>query len=81
MALSAGADDSDIDKITWQNACRFLNWDPFAEVPESDATVGALRARAQDVDTSIRSRKEWAALYERESGHRSGTAAGASPQP
>ncbi|MEE2057380.1 amidohydrolase family protein [Rhodococcus artemisiae] len=77
---SAGADDSDIDKITWQNACRFLNWDPFAVVPEADATVGALRARAQDVDTSIRSRKEWAALYEREPRRRPSTAAGASPQ-
>src|SRR5690606_5969824 len=26
----AGAAASDIDKSTWQNACRFLNWDPFA---------------------------------------------------
>ena len=31
--VAAGADDEDIDKITWQNACRFFDWDPFATVP------------------------------------------------
>jgi len=31
---AVGASDSDIDKITWQNACRFLHWDPFAHIPE-----------------------------------------------
>ncbi|MQY18846.1 amidohydrolase family protein [Nocardia macrotermitis] len=60
---AVGADDSDIDKITWQNACRFLNWDPFAHIPKDQATVGALRAQAKDVDTSTRSRKEYAAAY------------------
>ncbi|WP_067668580.1 amidohydrolase family protein [Nocardia miyunensis] len=57
------ADDSDINKITWQNACRFLNWDPFAHIPKEQATVGALRAQAKDVDTSTTSRKEYAAAY------------------
>jgi predicted TIM-barrel fold metal-dependent hydrolase len=60
---AAGAGDAEIDKITWQNACRFFDWDPFATVPKGQATVGALRAGATDVDTSIRSRKEWAELY------------------
>jgi len=60
---AAGADDAEIDKITWQNASRFFEWDPFATVAKDQATVGALRARATDVDTSIRSRKEWAELY------------------
>jgi hypothetical protein len=60
---NAGADDSDFDKITWQNACRFFNWDPFTTIARSDATVGARRATAQDVDVSIRPRKEWAARY------------------
>jgi predicted TIM-barrel fold metal-dependent hydrolase len=60
---AAGADDPDIDKITWQNACRFFGWDPFAVVPKDQATVGALRARATDVDTTTRSRKEWARRY------------------
>jgi predicted TIM-barrel fold metal-dependent hydrolase len=60
---AVGADDAEIDKITWQNASRFFEWDPFATVAKDQATVGALRARATDVDTSIRSRKEWAELY------------------
>jgi hypothetical protein len=60
---SAGADDADINKITWQNACRFFGWDPFAVIPRSQATVGARRAAGADVDVSIRPRKEWAKLY------------------
>ena len=60
---AAGADDSDINKITWQNSCRFFDWDPFANAPREQATVGALRASAADVDVSIRPRKEWARLY------------------
>ncbi len=61
---AAGADDSDIDKITWQNSCRFFGWDPFARTPREQANVAALRAKATDVDVSIRPRKEWARLYE-----------------
>ncbi|MGW5919563.1 amidohydrolase family protein [Nocardia fluminea] len=60
---SAGADDSDIHQITWQNACRFLNWDPFAHVSREQATVAALRESARDVDLTIRPRKEWAERY------------------
>ncbi|MFF0491925.1 amidohydrolase family protein [Nocardia sp. NPDC004068] len=60
---AAGADDTDIDKITWQNACRFLNWDPFQHISRERATVGALREQARDVDTSTKSRKEYAELY------------------
>ena len=47
---AAGADDSDINKITWENSCRFFGWDPFARTPRSDATVAALRAKGADVD-------------------------------
>jgi predicted TIM-barrel fold metal-dependent hydrolase len=61
--LRAGADDSDINKITWENAARFFNYDPFQHVSKADATVGALRATATDVDVSIRSRAEFAQLY------------------
>ena len=43
-------DDSDTNKITWQNACRFLNWDPFAHIPREQATVGALRKQEAGVD-------------------------------
>jgi predicted TIM-barrel fold metal-dependent hydrolase len=57
----AGASDADIDQITWQNACRFFDWDPFVTVPRDKAGVGSLRALATDVDTTIRTREEWAA--------------------
>jgi hypothetical protein len=60
---AAGATDEEIHKITWQNSCRFFGWDPFARRTREQATVGALRAGAHDVDTSLVSRKEWAARY------------------
>jgi predicted TIM-barrel fold metal-dependent hydrolase len=40
----------EIEQISWGNAARFLNIDPFAHVDRKDATVGALRARAGHVD-------------------------------
>jgi hypothetical protein len=46
--------DDDIQKITWENACRFYRFDPFPHVPKERATVNALRARATDVDTTAR---------------------------
>jgi predicted TIM-barrel fold metal-dependent hydrolase len=61
---AAGADDSDINKITWENSSRFFGWDPFKLTPKDKATVGALRATATDVDTSIRPRAEWARIYD-----------------
>ncbi|CUU57428.1 Predicted metal-dependent hydrolase, TIM-barrel fold [Parafrankia irregularis] len=70
--VGAGASDEDIDKITWQNSCRFFDWDPFRGLPREQVTVGALRAKATDVDTAVRPRKEWAELYRQ----RHATAAG-----
>ncbi len=32
-----------IDKITWQNTCRFFGYEPFAHIDREVATVGALR--------------------------------------
>jgi predicted TIM-barrel fold metal-dependent hydrolase len=55
----AGATDEEIDKISWQNACRFFDWDPFVEIPQHDATVGTLRARATHVDTARVSKNVW----------------------
>jgi predicted TIM-barrel fold metal-dependent hydrolase len=55
----AGCADDEIDKITWQNACRFFDWDPFEHTAKDDATVGALRARATDVDVTRMPRAEW----------------------
>ena len=49
----------EIDKITYQNACRFFSWDPFAHTAKEDATVGALRSKATEVDTTRMSRQEW----------------------
>lgn len=46
--------DADIDKITWENACRHYNFDPFSHIPKDQCTVGALRAQAHDVDTTPR---------------------------
>jgi predicted TIM-barrel fold metal-dependent hydrolase len=60
----AGLSDADIDKISWQNVARFCDYDPFAVIPKEQATVGALRAQATDVDTSIVSRDEWRARYD-----------------
>ena len=60
----AGATDEEVEKISWQNATRFLGWDPFAHVSREEATVGRLRALATDVDTSVVSRQEWRARFE-----------------
>ncbi len=50
---------TEIDQITWENSCRFFDWDPFLHTPKEKATVGALRAQATDVDTTRMSRAEW----------------------
>ncbi|MGI9210175.1 MAG: amidohydrolase family protein, partial [Rhodococcus sp. (in: high G+C Gram-positive bacteria)] len=56
--------DEEIDKITFGNAARFFEWDPFAHIPREQATVGALRARATDVDISETSKSEYRRRYE-----------------
>jgi predicted TIM-barrel fold metal-dependent hydrolase len=55
----AGCSPAEIHKITWENACRFFSWDPFQHTKREDATVGALRASAADVDVTRMSRDEW----------------------
>ena len=55
----AGCSDDEVHKITWQNACRFFDWDPFAHTAKEDATVRALRAQATDVDVTRMSKDEW----------------------
>ena len=37
---AAGADDGDINKITWENACNFFSWDPFARTPRAQLDHG-----------------------------------------
>ena len=45
-----GVPDTDIEKMTHRNAMRHYRFDPFAKVAKEECTVGALRARAADVD-------------------------------
>jgi predicted TIM-barrel fold metal-dependent hydrolase len=44
--------DKDVNKITHLNALRAFQYDPFAHIPPAEATVGALRRRAQGWDIS-----------------------------
>jgi predicted TIM-barrel fold metal-dependent hydrolase len=50
-----GVPDDEVARITHANACRVFAFDPFAHVPRDQATVGALRVRATDVDLGYRS--------------------------
>ncbi|KAA0232878.1 MAG: hypothetical protein JJLCMIEE_03497 [Acidimicrobiales bacterium] len=43
-------------KITHLNVMKHYRYDPFQQRPKERCTVGALRAEAADVDTSVRSR-------------------------
>jgi predicted TIM-barrel fold metal-dependent hydrolase len=65
LAELAGASvpDHEIDQITWQNSCRFFDWDPFAVLAREQATASALRALSADVDTTTRSKLEWRQRY------------------
>jgi predicted TIM-barrel fold metal-dependent hydrolase len=51
----SGIPDDEVEKMTHLNAMRVFQFDPFAVRPKEECTVGALRAEASDVDTSIRS--------------------------
>ena len=52
MKYLDGLPDEDVDRITHRNAMANFGFDPFAHIPRDQATVGALRARAADVDTT-----------------------------
>ncbi|MDX1747159.1 MAG: amidohydrolase family protein, partial [Halobacteriales archaeon] len=47
--------DEDINKITYENALRVFNFDPFKHIPKEEATVGALREKGKDVDLTLKS--------------------------
>lgn len=49
-----GVPDEDVHKITWQNAARHFQYDPFRHIPKEQCTVGALRAQAREVDVAPR---------------------------
>ncbi|MDP2288601.1 MAG: amidohydrolase family protein [Actinomycetota bacterium] len=55
--------DKEVDLITHENVARFFSWDPFKHIAKEDATVGALRARATDVDVSETSKAEYRRRY------------------
>jgi predicted TIM-barrel fold metal-dependent hydrolase len=48
--------DEDINKMTYENAMRWYQFDPFKHVPKEQATVGALRAAVEGHDVSIQPR-------------------------
>ena len=47
-----GLPPDEVDRITHRNAMRLFSYDPFVHIPPGQATVGALRALAADVDTT-----------------------------
>jgi hypothetical protein len=53
--VMAGVSDEDVNKITWENACRWYSFDPFAARSRQHATVGALRREAAGHDVSVKS--------------------------
>jgi hypothetical protein len=48
--------DDEINKMTYENACRWYSFDPFTDIPRTNATVGALRRAAEGHDTTIQAR-------------------------
>ena len=55
MKYLDGVPDDEVNKITHVNAMRIFQYDPFATIPRQQATAGALRAQALDVDLALRS--------------------------
>ena len=51
---AAELSDEEIDKVTWQNAARWYQFDPFEHRDRSECTVDALRAQATDIDVTPR---------------------------
>jgi predicted TIM-barrel fold metal-dependent hydrolase len=45
--------DDETNKMTFENAMRWYNWDPFTHITREQATVGALRKAAEGHDVSI----------------------------
>ncbi len=45
--------DEEIDKLTYKNAMKWFNYDPFKHLPREQCTVGALREKGKHVDTAL----------------------------
>ncbi|MFZ0902535.1 MAG: amidohydrolase family protein [Mycobacterium sp.] len=52
--------DAEINKMTYENACRWYSFNPFKHIPRENATVGALRRAAEGHDVSIQARSHHA---------------------
>lgn len=66
--VEAKCTDEEINKITFENAARWFRFDPFTTISKADATVGALQARAKDVDLSQRTKAQYKADWEAANG-------------
>jgi predicted TIM-barrel fold metal-dependent hydrolase len=53
--VAAGVPDDELSRITYENACRWYSFDPFAHRARAQCTVGALRDEAKGHDVAIRS--------------------------
>jgi predicted TIM-barrel fold metal-dependent hydrolase len=53
--VAADVPDDELARITYENACRWYSFDPFAHRTKERCTVGALRAEAPGHDVAIRS--------------------------
>jgi predicted TIM-barrel fold metal-dependent hydrolase len=74
LAAVAGAvPRADLDKITFENACRWYSFDPFAHRAREQSTVSALRAEVAGHDVEIRSLDK--GRFERKKGIDLGTVA------
>ena len=54
-AVCAEVPDDEVAKISYENACRWYSFDPFATRAKEECTVGALRAEAGDHSVAIQS--------------------------
>ena len=61
---AAGLADDEINMICYENVARFYGLDLFKDIPKEQASVGALRALASDVDTATTSKAEYRRRYE-----------------
>ncbi len=52
--MAADVPDADLNKIGFENACRWYSFDPFAHRAREACTVKALRAEAEGHDVSTK---------------------------
>ena len=53
--VAADVPDDEVNKISWENACRWYSFDPFQHRAKEQCTVGALRAESAGHDVSTHS--------------------------